>query len=52
MELLWSELVWLMDWWAGVKVPLNVEIVDHLSVVFSFIKIDFSLSLENDLFYI
>ncbi|MCO5598322.1 hypothetical protein L7F22_052415 [Adiantum nelumboides] len=25
MELLWSELVWLMDWWAGVQVRVYVD---------------------------
>ncbi|MCO5546762.1 hypothetical protein L7F22_000198 [Adiantum nelumboides] len=25
MELLWSELVWLMDWWAGVRVRVYVD---------------------------
>lgn len=25
MELLWSELVWLMDWWAGVQIRVYVE---------------------------
>lgn len=25
MELLWSELVWLMDWWAGVQIRVYVD---------------------------
>ncbi|KAI5082852.1 hypothetical protein GOP47_0002595, partial [Adiantum capillus-veneris] len=25
MELLWSELVWLMDWWAGVQIQVFVD---------------------------
>ncbi|KAI5083992.1 hypothetical protein GOP47_0000161 [Adiantum capillus-veneris] len=25
MELLWSELVWLMDWWAGVQIRVFVD---------------------------
>lgn len=25
MELLWSELVWLMDWWAGVQIRVYID---------------------------
>lgn len=32
MEALWSELVWLLDWWAGVKVKVYTprETSEHL----------------------
>lgn len=37
-ELLWLELVWVVDWWAGVKVLINSFSCYYM--IFVFFKVD------------
>ena len=44
-ELLWLELVWLIDWWAGVKVLKQLLISPESFLLLFVLGIDFLLDL-------